>query len=57
MRPYRRHPERFLRDHTDDDGLCQALAEGTRAAITVAMVGMRDKDGVALDQLRATLRR
>jgi hypothetical protein len=57
MRRYRQHPERFVRDHADDAGLRQSLAEGTRAAITAAIVRIRGEEAAALDQLRAMLRR
>ncbi len=56
MRRYRQHPERFVRDHADDDGLRQALAERTPAAITAAIVRIRDEEAAALDELRALLR-
>ncbi len=37
LQQYRNRPERFLRDHADDDGLRRALAEGTPAAIAAAV--------------------
>ena len=55
MRQYRDHPERFLRDHVDDDGLRRALAEATPAAIAAAVARIRDEDKAALDQLRPLL--
>lgn len=57
MRRYRRHPKRFVRDHADDDGLRQALAEGTRAAITAAIVRIRDEEAAARAELLALLQR
>lgn len=42
-------PERFLRGHADD-GLRQALAEGTPAAIADAIIRIREEKPVALDQ-------
>ncbi|MGL4961192.1 MAG: hypothetical protein ACRC67_08150 [Inquilinus sp.] len=53
MRQYRGRPERFLRDHADDDGLRRALAERTPVAIAAAVARIRDEETAALDQLRA----
>lgn len=50
MRQTPGRPECFLGDHADD-GLRQALADGTPAAIVVARI--RDEEATALHQLRA----
>jgi len=44
--------ERFQRDHVEDDGLRQALAERTPAAINDAVGRIRDQEAAALVQLR-----
>jgi hypothetical protein len=57
MRQDRDHRERFLRDYVDDDGLRQALADGSPAAIAATIARIRDDEAFALDQLREVLRR
>ena len=51
-RQYRGRPERFLRDHAEDDALRLALAEGTPAAIAAAVSRIQHEEAAALDQRR-----
>ncbi|MGO4123828.1 hypothetical protein AB4Z01_05480 [Inquilinus sp. YAF38] len=54
MRQYRQHPERFVRDHSDDHALRQTLAGGE--AIADAIARIPDEEAAALDQLPALMR-
>jgi hypothetical protein len=51
MRRCRQYPERFVRDHVDDDGLRRAHADGKAIADAVARI--RNEEATALHQLRA----
>lgn len=52
---YRDQLDRFLRDHADDDGLRQGLADGSPGAIAAAITRIRREEAAALARLRATL--
>lgn len=53
-RYYRDQIDRLLRDHADDERLCQALADGSPTAIAAAITRIRREKAVALARLRAT---
>lgn len=54
-RQYRDQLDRFLRDHAEDDGLRQALADGSPAAIAAAITRIRQEEAAALARRRAAL--